>query len=609
VRKINLPPKAIGEGRDMSLGRAIGTMAIVGLLFITCLSSMVSLPEDSHKGHSQELPGQSLGYTLRDPIRIYGNSDFTAANGVVSGSGSSSDPYFIEGWEIATLEFENGIVIQDTTAHFVIRDVYVHANSIEFTVGIDLDNTFNATVVDSEIFGYGYSLSLGPGANISIVNNSLGGAWWWAVNVLKLDNLTFLDNVYVSGRYGAMSTYSSTNLTLANNEFSGGREGGVSFRDSRFVNFSWNIIQGSLKYGIELNNSTNSDLNHNSFVNEWADPLQAYDDMGPENFWDDGYPSGGNYWSDYNGTDVMSGPNQDVPGSDGIGDTPYIIDADSQDNYPLMSTPSPPPVQPPMWPEARLSGQNAENVTISWGLSSDDGGNFKTVVGYEIHRNTTYEQYGLGYQSIGSVPNSTSEFTDFSTGEGDPNIYFYLVCAVDVNSNTSCAGQVIKYTRPLAKGMNLVSIPLYPSNSSTDSVFQTVHFDDLWTQEWSWVTMSFEWKMHSKKKPYKDELHFGGRKGVWINVTEDSNLTVAGDFVWPGISLRAGWSLVAFPSFNATYTVGYLKSTTNVTRVEGLDPTAPPYYLRVLGDGEAFQTGCGYWIYTDSYVSWVIPMF
>jgi parallel beta-helix repeat protein len=44
----------------------------------------------------------------------------------------------------------------------------------------------------------------------------------------------------------------------------------------------------------------------------------------------------GNYWSNYNGTDLYSGQYQNVTGSDGIGDTPYVIDANNRDNYPLM---------------------------------------------------------------------------------------------------------------------------------------------------------------------------------------------------------------------------------------------------------------------------------
>jgi hypothetical protein len=59
--------------------------------------------------------------------------------------------------------------------------------------------------------------------------------------------------------------------------------------------------------------------------------------MSLDNIWDDGYPSGGNYWKDYTGVDLYNGPYQNETGSDGIGDTPYTIDANNTDRYPLMA--------------------------------------------------------------------------------------------------------------------------------------------------------------------------------------------------------------------------------------------------------------------------------
>jgi parallel beta-helix repeat protein len=56
--------------------------------------------------------------------------------------------------------------------------------------------------------------------------------------------------------------------------------------------------------------------------------------------WDDGYPSGGNLWVGiygYHGFDFHSGPYQNETGSDGIGDTPYVMDENNIDHYPLMT--------------------------------------------------------------------------------------------------------------------------------------------------------------------------------------------------------------------------------------------------------------------------------
>ena len=56
---------------------------------------------------------------------------------------------------------------------------------------------------------------------------------------------------------------------------------------------------------------------------------------GGNNTWNLSYPYGGNYWHDYPGRDLMKGEGQNISGSDGIGDTPYQINA-SYDYYPLM---------------------------------------------------------------------------------------------------------------------------------------------------------------------------------------------------------------------------------------------------------------------------------
>ena len=95
----------------------------------------------------------------------------------------------------------------------------------------------------------------------------------------------------------------------------------------------------------------------------------------------------------------------------------------------------------------------------------------------------------------------------------------------------------------------------------------------------------------------KDKTYSGGLSslnqmmGLWVNVTEDSNLTVAGTVpAQTTIHLYEGWNLVSLPSFNTPYSVADLKAEIDATRVEGYD-LAPPYFLRVLGDAEVLLPG------------------
>lgn len=99
---------------------------------------------------------------------------------------------------------------------------------------------------------------------------------------------------------------------------------------------SGNNITANSWYGIGILSSDNNAIYHNSLVDN-SKQVENINDFGGNNSWDNGYPSGGNYWSDYVGVDLYKGPHQDVVGGDGIGDTPYVIDANNRDNYPLIS--------------------------------------------------------------------------------------------------------------------------------------------------------------------------------------------------------------------------------------------------------------------------------
>lgn len=108
--------------------------------------------------------------------------------------------------------------------------------------------------------------------------------------------------------------------------------GGILEESGSFNTYYDNTVQDSL-YGILAvpysgRGGPGNLVCHNNIINntyQWV--RQFFGDS-----WDFGYPTGGNYWSDYAGKDLFSGSSQNELGSDGIGDTPY-----HGDRYPLMN--------------------------------------------------------------------------------------------------------------------------------------------------------------------------------------------------------------------------------------------------------------------------------
>jgi parallel beta-helix repeat protein len=134
----------------------------------------------------------------------------------------------------------------------------------------------------------------------------------------------------ITSNYCGVNVSSSYNV-IFNNDVSRNQYCGVSITSGGNTILENNITSNN--YGVCVNSSQTSGGNviyHNNLNNTH----QAVTNQAA-GLWNDEYTSGGNYWSDYNGTDIFSGVSQTQSGSDGVGDTAYTIDANNTDLYPL----------------------------------------------------------------------------------------------------------------------------------------------------------------------------------------------------------------------------------------------------------------------------------
>ena len=268
--------------------------------------------------------------TEHDPILINGNDDFTYENGVVQGDGSAQDPYVIEGWDIEA-DTAHGIEIRNTLAHFIIRDVEIFDGlDIGWYSGIKLYQVANGTIMSCTITNCADGVYVQGGDHLQILDNNITAC----VNGIGIIDTVYIDvflNRIVWASVHGMHINSSIAFWISNNTIMESGMTGVGVGLCWDGTIAGNFVAYSGYRGIALTCSNGVTVYYNTMMNN---TVQAEDDNPSMNSWNLPYPYGGNYWSDYDGVDLYSGPNQDLPGSDGIGDTPYTVGV--IDLYPQM---------------------------------------------------------------------------------------------------------------------------------------------------------------------------------------------------------------------------------------------------------------------------------
>jgi len=303
-------------------------------------------------------------YTLHAPIRILGDGDFTPANGVRGGSGTFEDPYLIESLEIDATGHEFGIYIENTTAHFIIRNVKVYGagrwgiqlrrvrngkiEGCEITrsaeQGIALYGSEGVTIINNSIIGNQRGIYLERSSKNEISANILRGNGRYGIYLMRSFDNEVLGNVSEgNGLYGIRLYFGSRNLIKGNlaaaslrgivldgasgNEIFSNRIEGNTHKGIRLWRSSSNVIaanwiEGNGELGLASGKqSSDNVIYHNNFI---ANGRNAEDEG--SNLWDNG--AEGNFWDDYTG--------QDADG-DGIGDKSYMIPkGQNRDRYPLM---------------------------------------------------------------------------------------------------------------------------------------------------------------------------------------------------------------------------------------------------------------------------------
>jgi len=258
--------------------------------------------------------------------------------------------FTITNCEIA-LSISTDVYLPDTT-RIIGNNIANNTDS-----GVRVDSASNILISENNITNSYRGVTIGSSLNCTVSGNNITETSQ-GIEIGGSINVTVKENNILRNTHGLNLEWCGPYYVYANN-ITDNQESGIQF-GRQCINASIyqnNIIRNSI--GVELQNyrifraenifGSGNTFHQNNFV---ENSQQVFVDPDSEVYENDlvirngadivswSKNGEGNYWSNYNGTDNNG---------DGIGDTPYVIDENNQDNYPLMNPADKVIAEVPLW--------------------------------------------------------------------------------------------------------------------------------------------------------------------------------------------------------------------------------------------------------------------
>ena len=279
------------------------------------------------------------GNIINESIVVQRNNIVLDGQGYIVQGVGPSNPMADYGYDGIILTSTENVMIKNTNIAGFTYGVWVFSSSGDTVCSNNLtDNNCGIRLGQNSgvctVCGNSITDNIGGGVDVGF--SSGGTVYGNSItadngNAVEIDSSTGCDvygnNLTTCGTYGVMLDYSSMN-SIDENTITANKAGGVWLYASSNNTVWGNNVETNVA-GIILWNSSDNEFYHNSFVNN---DQQVRLTTSEPNSWNNSYPIGGNYWSDYQ----TRYPNAVEIDSSGIWNTPYVIDENNTDQYPLM---------------------------------------------------------------------------------------------------------------------------------------------------------------------------------------------------------------------------------------------------------------------------------